>query len=259
MFSTDLFGLARLAQGNWTAAYSGDCNDRSRPTPFICSAGSNVRFFTQNDSEIRAIFLNLFFVINTIIPLVGTYFIKNLNRYRIIRKRYLPSTDLAPWTSVIGVAYYWHETKKLPAGKLAYLMLIAGMLNLVTQNLISAFVDLRTYPGTCAFESGLLTNVPNQPGWARPTIPSSNIAMDAQNSSFENLKEKQHDLQIMPQLGIYTKVPSHGAFSSAFFARPEDTLGTWSCQTDNTTGDGRPSIVNGTHHTNNSLLSRLDS
>jgi hypothetical protein len=205
--------------------YALDCDDPTTPSTHVCWDRSTLRTNQLDQFATRAIFINVFLTINVFIPVVGTLFIKRLNQYRVLNNRPIPLRDLVPWTSVASGLHYLKDTRRLPAGSLAFVMLFIGALQLATSNILNFSIRGDNRAGRCAYGRGLRFDAgARSPGTPYADWPASTTAVNAQVISYGNLVE--YSLSDTEQkIGIY----NYASAEPSFYALPNDTLAWWKC------------------------------
>jgi len=178
--------------------------------------GSSLVF--NADSNYIRIGLRLYFrVLFIFLALVGDFCCGNRVKLLLLNEDSVPISMMTGWLGLVSILKMWTSQKRIPAGFFGILMIVAELMSLSSDLLVSGLVRPTEIPGRCSFGQGIV--LPENPVWY-DSVPTSLGNKYAIASQAQATNEKNGGLR-----GLYLKVNE----ASNFRADMRDVIGHWNC------------------------------
>ena len=176
-------------------------------------------YTTSTSANVRTAFTVAFAVLTGLTALVGALFLKRRNQRQLLKDehRVIKLNHLTSWMTVTEIARYWWQTKHLPAGGYAFIMLAVGAFELTSHIFVSRFILASSFPGQCEYTSGIYDTSITLPTYPLSQLAPANIAISAQIYNSANGGPD----------GIYNVAVQNEAYYVQ--TGDSDYLGAWNC------------------------------
>jgi len=184
----------------------------------IITNTTNFALIVDGESSKLRVYLRAYFTILFILlPLVGDQTCHALVKYFLAIGRNVPVTATTGWVSTSSAAHWLLKRRCLPAGWFGVVMLLAGILNTLSDFAVSGYVKNIYLPGRCQFNTGVV--LPSSPvSWR--SVPSNQQRSYTVVSQAQITSARNGGL-----VGIFAKADTNPLFS----ADNLDVVGGWRC------------------------------